>query len=139
MFTDPIADMLTRVRNGLAVHKAVVLLPYSKMKLSLANVLVAEGYLGGVTVHESSAFAKATADRFKTIEVKLKYDSSGDPVIMEIHRVSKPGQRIYAPSDKIPKANGGTGITVLSTSQGLMTDRAARKAKTGGEVLCQVW
>lgn len=138
--------MLTRVRNALAVHKAVVLMPYSKMKLSLANVLAQEGYLAGVTVHEPAASrspegakAGASVSRFKTIEVKLKYDASGDPVIMEINRVSKPGQRIYAPSDRIPKANGGTGITVLSTSKGLMTDRQARKAKTGGEVLCEVW
>lgn len=130
--------MLTRVRNGLAVHKAVVLLPYSKMKHSLAEVLVKEGYLAGVSVHEPAATAKVGTG-FKTLEVKLKYDGTGDPVIMEINRISKPGQRIYAPSGSIPKANGGTGITVLSTSQGLMTDRAARKAKTGGEVLCQVW
>ena len=97
MFTDPIADMLTRIRNALAVHKAVVALPYSTMKLNLANVLVGEGYLAGVTVKEPIAVAgkptagagkAAAASRFRTIEIKLKYDALGDPVIMEINRVA---------------------------------------------------
>ena len=124
--------MLTRVRNAAAVRKATVLVPYSKLKHSLANILNQEGYVGKVSVIDSPA-------RFRNLEIALKYDASGDSAIMEINRVSKPGQRIYTPSDKIPKANGGIGVTVLSTSHGLMADRQARKQKLGGEIICQVW
>lgn len=130
MFTDPIADMLTRIRNGLAAKKAEVVIPYSKLKQNLANILTAEGYVVAVLVREN---------RFKELVIKLKYTSSGEPVIMGIKRVSKPGQRIYVPVTFIPKSNGGLGLTILSTSRGLMTDRQARKEKYGGEVVCQVW
>lgn len=131
MFTDPISDMLTRIRNATAVHKDTVSVPYSKMKHSLAEVLSKEGFIGAVTVQGSTAPTK-------TIEIALKYVGD-EPVIIGIKRVSKPGQRIYAPVDDIPRANGGMGITILSTPKGIMSDREARKQKAGGEVLCQIW
>jgi len=129
MFTDPISDMLTRIRNAAATKKSEVAMPYSKLKHSLADLLKREGYVSDVQVHEGV---------IKQLEVKLKYEA-GAPVMVGIKRVSKPGQRMYAPSDKIPRANGGMGITVLSTSKGLMTDRQARKERFGGELICQVW
>jgi small subunit ribosomal protein S8 len=131
MFTDPISDMLTRIRNATAVHKSTVSVPYSKMKHSLAEVLSKEGFIGAVTVEGSTAPTK-------TINIVLKYVGD-EGVILGIKRVSKPGQRIYAPVDEIPRANGGMGITILSTPKGVMSDREARKQKAGGEVLCQIW
>ena len=129
MFTDPISDMLTRIRNGAAARKTEVLMPYSKLKHSFANILHKEGYIGAVEVRENGV---------KQLEVKLKY-SNGEAVLSDLKRVSKPGQRIYVPTDRIPRANGGMGITIVSTSKGLMTDKEARKQKYGGEVICQVW
>ncbi len=130
MFSDPIADMLTRIRNASKAGKAEVVLPYSKFKENLAQLLEAEGFLGG----------KATVGGTrKLLTLQLKYDNNSKPVITDLKRVSKPGQRVYLPAEKLPKTMSGYGITVVSTSQGLMTDRAARKAKVGGEVVCQVW
>lgn len=130
MFTDPISDMLTRIRNGAAAHKTDVLMPYSKLKHSLANILAREGFIAGVEVIEGS---------LKQLSVKIKYSSDGEGVVTGIERVSKPGQRIYVPMDRIPRTNGGLGVTILSTSKGLMTDKEARKQKYGGEVICQIW
>ena len=130
MFTDPISDMLTRIRNGAAAHKTDVLMPYSKLKHSLANILAREGFIAGVEVIEGSP---------KQLSVKIKYSSDGEAVVTGIQRVSKPGQRIYVPMDRIPRTNGGLGVTILSTSKGLMTDKEARKQKYGGEVICQIW
>lgn len=130
MFTDPISDMLTRIRNGTAAHKTDVLMPYSKLKHSLANILAREGFIAGVEVIEGS---------LKQLSVKIKYSSDGEAVVTGIQRVSKPGQRIYVPMDRIPRTNGGLGVTILSTSKGLMTDKEARKQKYGGEVICQIW
>ncbi len=130
MFTDPISDMLTRIRNGAAAHKTDVLMPYSKLKHSLANILAREGFIAGVEVIEGS---------LKQLSVKIKYASDGEAVVTGIQRVSKPGQRIYVPMDRIPRTNGGLGVTILSTSKGLMTDKEARKQKYGGEVICQIW
>ena len=132
MFTDPIADMLTRIRNGLAANKATISVPYSKLKHSLADILTKEGYLTSVSVIGGDKISE------KSLEVKLKY-INGEGVILGIQRVSKPGQRIYAQVTSIPKANGGTGMTVLSTPKGLMTDKDARRQKFGGEVICLVW
>ncbi len=106
-------------------------MPYSKLKHGLADIMLEEGYISGVAVRESGSF--------KQLEVKLKYDKDGGAIIMGIKRISKPGQRIYVPVSEIPKSNGGLGITILSTSKGLMTDRKARKEKYGGEVICQLW
>lgn len=130
MYTDPISDMLTRIRNASLARKAEVVLPYSKFKFALANLLEKQGFLAGVK--------EAAADH-KLLEVKLKYSEAGDSVISGIKRVSKPGQRIYLAADKLPRTNSGYGITVVSTSKGLLTDKEARKAHLGGEVVCQVW
>ena len=130
MYTDPIADMLTRIRNASLAKKAELVLPYSKFKASLAQVLLKEGFI--------KAFNELTGEH-KMLQIHLKYSDSEEAVITNIQRVSKPGQRIYLPSDKIPRANSGYGITVVSTSKGLMTDKQARKEKIGGEIVCQVW
>ncbi len=130
MYTDPISDMLTRIRNALAARKGELVMPYSKFKHSLANVLLAEGFISGVN---------ELPGRVKSLQLNLKYDQAGDPVVTGIKRVSTPGQRIYLPADRIPRTNGGFGITVVSTSKGLLTDKQARKERLGGEVVCQVW
>lgn len=130
MYTDPISDMLTRIRNASLAHKAEVVLPYSKFKYNLASLLLKEGFLAGV---------KEEAAEQKQLQVQLKYSESGDSVISGIKRVSKPGQRIYLAADKLPRTNSGYGVTVVSTSRGLLTDKEARKARIGGEVVCQVW
>ncbi len=129
MFTDPISDMLTRIRNAAATHKSEVVMPYSKLKHNLANILQKEGYISAVSVQDNA---------IKELQITLKYEGA-EPAVTDLKRVSKPGQRIYAPSDRIPRANGGLGVTILSTSKGLMTDREARKQKYGGEVICQIW
>jgi small subunit ribosomal protein S8 len=130
MFTDPIADMLTRIRNASIAKKDDLVLPFSKFKFQLANLLKKEGFI---------ASASETGDKLKSIKIGLKYTLEGDPVISGIQRVSKPGQRIYLAVDKLPRTNSGFGVTVVSTSKGLITDKEARKLKVGGEVVCQVW
>lgn len=130
MFTDPIADMLTRIRNAAAARKDELVLPYSKFKYNLAQLLLKQGFIGGT---------KELIGDHKMLQINLKYSVEGESVIAGIKRVSKPGQRIYLPADRLPRTNSGLGITVVSTSKGLMTDREARKAKMGGEVVCQVW
>jgi small subunit ribosomal protein S8 len=115
-------------------RKAMVVLPYSNFKHSLAKLLEAEGYIQKVEV------AEKTADTLmKTLVLGLKYDTTGAPVISEIKRVSKPGQRIYSGRMDIPSVMGGSGTTIISTSKGLMTDKQARKNKIGGEIVCQIW
>lgn len=130
MYTDPISDMLTRIRNGLAAGKQDLVMPYSKYKHNLAQVLLEEGFLSGVN---------ELPGRIKMLQINLKYDNGGSPVITGIKRVSTPGQRIYSPVSKIPRTNGGFGVTVVSTSKGLVTDKRARKDRIGGEVICQIW
>jgi small subunit ribosomal protein S8 len=131
--TDPIADMLTRVRNAnVAMHDSVRM-PSSKLKESLASILQREGYIAGF---ETSDDPKHPG---KVLVIQLKYTPERDRVIGGLKRVSKPGLRIYARADKLPRVLGGLGVAVLSTSQGLMTDREARQRKVGGEVLCYVW
>jgi len=128
--TDPIADMIIRIKNALLAGHASVEIPHSKMKESLASILVEEGYVAGMVVKPQVPQA--------IIEVSLKYVGKV-PAITDVRRVSKPGRRIYATVKDIPKALGGYGITVLSTSKGIMTDTKARQTNAGGEVLCQVW
>lgn len=130
MFTDPIADMLTRIRNAAAAHKAEVVLPYSKFKHSLAQILEKEGFVRGVTVKQG---------HLKELVIALKYDSNGEAIITGIKRISKPGQRIYVPMDRIPRVHNGLGISVISTSKGLMVDSQARKERYGGELICEIW
>jgi small subunit ribosomal protein S8 len=127
--TDPIADMLTRIRNGQAARKQQVVMPSSKMKCAIARVLKEEGYITDYQVSE---------DLKPTLTIVLKY-YQGKPVISLLKRVSRSGLRVYKPKDKLPKVNGGLGIAVVSTSKGLMTDRVARMAGHGGEILCLVF
>ena len=127
--TDPIADMLVRIKNALAVGKPQVSMPASKMKLAIANVLKAEGYVADVRTAGEGAKAK--------LEIVLKY-YEGRPVIERLERVSRSGLRQYRNKDALPKILGGLGVAIISTSQGLMTDRQARSAGVGGEVICLV-
>jgi small subunit ribosomal protein S8 len=127
--SDPIADMLTRIRNAQRAEKATVEMPASKLKKSIAQVLVDEGYIEG--------FKEKAVDGLPRLEISLKY-YSGRPVIEKLERVSRPGLRIYRGSGDIPKVMNGLGIAIVSTSKGVMTDRRARAAGVGGEVLCIV-
>ncbi len=125
---DPIADMLTRIRNGQAANKVAVTMPSSKLKIAIANVLKAEGYVADFAV---------SGDVKPTLEVTLKY-FQGKPVVESIERASRPGLRIYKKKDELPKVMGGLGIAIVSTSKGVMTDRAARNLGLGGEIICYV-
>lgn len=127
--SDPISDMLTRIRNGLHARKASVSMPSSKQKLAIAKVLKEEGYINDFSAEE--------VDGKPVMTVVLRY-FEGRPVIAKVSRVSRPGLRIYKGQDELPKVMGGLGIAIVSTSHGVMTDRAARKAGHGGEVLCYV-
>ena len=127
--SDPIADMLTRIRNAQAVAKAAVTMPSSKLKVAIAQVLKDEGYIDG--------FAVKSADGKAELEVALKY-YAGRPVIERIERVSRPGLRVYKGRDAIPQVMNGLGVAIVTTPKGVMTDRKARQTGTGGEVLCYV-
>ncbi|MGD9075344.1 MAG: 30S ribosomal protein S8 [Desulfobacteraceae bacterium] len=129
--TDPIGDMLTRIRNALIASYDTVDIPRSKLKMSIAKVLKSEGFIKNYRIMDEGTRG--------TIRVFLKYDENGVPVIGGLKRVSKPSRRFYTKSDKIPKVLGGLGVNILSTSKGVMTDREARKVGIGGEVLCAVW
>lgn len=132
--TDPIADMLTRIRNALAVKKSEVFIPFSKIKLALAKTLEKENF---VEKTEKEIFSKKKKN-FGTIKIVLKYQNN-QPVIQELKRVSKPGCRTYVKSKEIKKIKGGLGIYIISTSRGIMTSKEARKRKLGGEVICEVF
>ena len=127
--SDPIADMLTRIRNAQSANKTSVSMPASKTKSAIANLLKEEGYVGD--------FETVSEDSKPVMTVALKY-YEGKPVIAEISRVSRPGLRIYKGAEELPKVRGGLGVAIISTSKGLMSDRAARKAGIGGEVMCFV-
>ncbi|MCK5356691.1 MAG: 30S ribosomal protein S8 [Methyloprofundus sp.] len=127
--TDPVADMLTRIRNGQSAGKESVIMPSSRLKVSIARVLKQEGYITDFTATKKGSHAEMV--------VVLKY-YNGIPVIEKVKRVSKPGLRIYKSKDELPKVLGGLGIAIVSTSQGVMTDRAARAIGRGGEVICTV-
>ena len=129
--TDPIGDMLTRIRNGIMASYDAVDIPSSKLKMNIAKVLKSEGFIKNYRIMNEGAR--------ETIRVFLKYDENGVPVIGGLKRVSKPSLRFYTKTDKIPKVLGGLGVNILSTSKGVMTDREARKMGVGGEVLCAVW
>lgn len=132
MNTDPIADLLTRIRNGLQVSKRTVDVPLSKLKLAVLNVLMEEGYI------ERYEIKDVAESKFQVVRVLLKYDKEGYPVIRRIKRVSRPGQRQFFGWDQLPRILNGAGIAIVSTSQGVMTDRAARRNKVGGELMCTV-
>jgi small subunit ribosomal protein S8 len=127
--TDPIADLLTRIRNGQATEKTRVSMPASKLKASVAQVLKDEGYIADCRVSQESGKP--------TLTIELKY-FEGRPVIEKLQRVSKPGLRVYKSKDELPRIMGGLGVAIVSTSRGIMSDRAARAAGQGGEVLCIV-
>lgn len=131
--TDPIADMLTRIRNANVAMHDTVRMPSSKLKEALAAVLLSEGYIADYRA------SNATERPGRTLEITMKYTRDRTRTISGIRRVSKPGLRVYVGSDKLPRVLGGLGVAVLSTSQGLMTDREARRRGVGGEVLCHVW
>lgn len=133
MMTDPIADMLTRIRNAnMALHKTVTM-PSSKLKEEVAKLLAAEGYVEGYDV--------AAADPGRELTIRLKYTGKGgrDRVLQGVARVSSPGRRIYKGADDLPRSQGGLGTVVVSTSQGLLSDSEARKRRLGGEIMCEVW
>ncbi|MDD3613811.1 MAG: 30S ribosomal protein S8 [Caldicoprobacterales bacterium] len=129
--TDPIADMLTRIRNALVVKHEVVEMPASKMKKAIADILAQEGLIKGYKVIED--------DVQGLIKLTLKYGHNGERVISGLKRISKPGLRVYAKKDEVPKVLGGLGLAIISTSKGVMTDKQARKEGVGGEVLCYIW
>ena len=131
--TDPVADMLTRLRNGNVALHDQVRMPSSKLKEALAQVLEREGYIEGYRVDDDP---KGPG---RVLTVAMKYTADRKRTISGIRRVSKPGLRIYRPADRLPRVLGGLGVAVLSTSQGLMTDREARQRHVGGEILCYVW
>jgi small subunit ribosomal protein S8 len=131
--TDPIADMLTRIRNAnVAMHDDVAM-PSSKLKEALATVLEKEGYIQGFSVSQEEGKPA------KTLTIDMKYSESRERVITGIRRVSKPGLRVYTKADAVPRVLGGLGVAVVSTSKGLLTDREARNQRVGGEILCYVW
>lgn len=131
MMTDPIADMLTRVRNALAVSKAEVVLPFSKIKYEVAKILKKEGYLSE---------AEKVEEQFPPVlKLVLKYNANAAPAITHIKRISKPGRRVYLSCENLPYVLNDLGIAVLSTSKGVMTNKQARRAKIGGEYICEVW
>ncbi|HSR70491.1 MAG TPA: 30S ribosomal protein S8 [Acidobacteriota bacterium] len=129
--TDPIADLLTRIRNAqMATHDSVYI-PYSKIKHAIAQILEEEGYILGHSMTER--------DGHQGINLALKYLSDRTPAMRKLRRISKPGRRVYVKRDRIPSSQGGLGIVILSTSQGLMTDKTARQEKMGGELLCEIY
>ena len=130
--SDPIADMLTRIRNANTAKHDTVDVPSSKMKLAIADILVKEGYIASYEIVDDGAF--------KNIHMTLKYGADkNEKIITGIKRISKPGLRVYASKDEIPRVLGGLGIAILSTNQGVITDKEARKLQVGGEVLAFVW
>jgi small subunit ribosomal protein S8 len=131
MNTDPIADMLTRIRNANVVSHPTVELPSSKLKVALAKLLKEEGYI--------TDYSEKIDGHFKTLVIELKYDETSKPVITSLKRVSKPGLRSYCKAKNLPQVMGGMGIAIVSTSKGLLTDRKARKENLGGEILCYIY
>ena len=131
MMTDPIADMLTRIRNGLQSRHAAVEMPASKLKSAIAEVLKDEGYIKG--------FATTGEGATKTLKVELRYVGKNEPVLSGLKRISKPGLRVYSQATDIPRVFGGLGVAIISTSRGVMSGAQARKMRVGGEIICHVW
>jgi len=131
MITDPIADMLSRIRNAQAVKKAEVLIPFSNLKFEIAKILKHENYIEN--------FEKIEEAKFPQIKITLKYNEEKEPAIREIKRISRPGQRIYVGKNKMPNILNNLGLAIISTSQGLMTNKEARRKNLGGEILCSIW
>jgi len=129
--TDPIADMLTRLRNAISAKHKTVEIPASKEKVEIAKILLEEGYI--------SEYKLVEAGSFKNIEISIKYDENGQSVIQGLKRISKPGLRIYSDKDHLPKVISGLGIAIISTNKGIVTDKVARSLNVGGEVLAYIW
>ena len=129
--TDPIADMIARIRNAIIARKSIVTIPSSKMKVGLAQILKQEGYIRNCEVRPDS--------KQGILEIELKFDKDNRSAIEGMERISKPGKRSYASASDIPRVRNGLGVSVVTTSKGLMTDREARKQNVGGEVVCAVW
>jgi small subunit ribosomal protein S8 len=136
--TDPIADMLTRIRNAVTARHARVEMPASKLKAEIARILQDEGYIAGFKMVETPAERQGKAAR-QQMRMFLKYGPGGEKAIAGLERVSRPGRRVYASRDQVPSVLGGLGVSILTTSRGVMTGRAAQKAGVGGEILCNVW
>jgi small subunit ribosomal protein S8 len=136
--TDPIADMLTRIRNAVTARHARVEMPASKLKAEIARILHDEGYIAGFKMVETQAERPGKAPR-QAMRMFLKYGPGGEKAISGIERVSRPGRRVYANRDEVPAVLGGLGVAILTTSRGVMTGQAAKKAGVGGEILCNVW
>ena len=131
MVSDPISDLLTRIRNAVMVSKSNIQIPHSKFKFQLTSLLKDEGYVSDVKITGEGTK--------KIINIELKYSEDGASVISGMNRLSKPGNRVYSSFDKLPRNNGGLGTVVVSTSRGLLSDSEARKRKLGGELICEVW
>lgn len=131
MTTDPIADMLTRIRNAIKVEKETLDVPYSKLKEGVVDVLKREGYIFGYQIIEGSPF--------NSIRISLKYSPSGEKAIQSIRKISKPGRRYYCGPKELKPVLNGMGISIISTNEGVVSDREARAKNVGGEVLCEVW
>ena len=129
--TDPIADMLTRLRNAITAKHEDVLVPVSKEKEAIAKILLDEGYIKSFEIVEDK--------KIKYIKIAIQYDEHGNSIIYGLKRISKPGLRVYATVDKLPRVIGGMGIAIISTNKGILTDKQAREQKVGGEVLAYVW
>jgi small subunit ribosomal protein S8 len=136
--TDPIADMLTRIRNAVTARHARVEMPASKLKTEIARILQDEGYIAGFKLVETPASRAGKATR-QQMRMFLKYGPGGERAISGLQRVSRPGRRVYATRDEVPAVLGGLGVAILTTSRGVMTGQAAKKAGVGGEILCNVW
>ena len=141
--TDPIADMLTRIRNGLMVKKREINFPYSKIKFEIAKILEREGYIQKISVidikKEIFIEENQPQSKFKQLKVILKYNKLGKPIIHNLKRVSTPGRRVYVKSNEVRPVLNGFGISILSTSQGLVTNKEAREKRLGGELLCKIY
>ena len=131
MLTDPIADMLTRIRNAVLIKSEKVDIPASRMKLDIAKILKEEGFIRAYKILKDK--------KQGILRITLKYTSDNDAIISGLKRISKPGRRVYVDKDKIPTVMGGVGISVLSTSRGVLGDKICRREKVGGEVLCHIW
>ncbi|MEN2986596.1 MAG: 30S ribosomal protein S8 [Thermodesulfovibrionaceae bacterium] len=131
MITDPIADMLTRIRNSLKVKADKVDIPASRMKIEIAKILKEEGFIKSYKIIKDK--------KQGILRINLKYTANGDSVISDLRRVSKPGRRVYVSKEEVPYVMGGLGIAILTTSQGILTDKECRKRGIGGEVICYVW
>jgi len=129
--SDPLSDLFTRLRNGMRAGHDRVDVPSSRLKEAVLKVLEQEGFI--------SSFRKVQEENRPVLRVGLKYDHEGEPIVSGLERVSRPGRRIYAKADAIPQVLGGLGVSIVSTSQGIVTDKKARQARLGGEVLCNVW